>query len=76
MMLRTRPLHRYFEVLKLRFKSCHVERWLRGICIMQVVGTKKKLQKMRDSVLTRSSVRLSVIPQDIINKLRRKPVVR
>ena len=39
------------------------------------MGTKQKLQKMRDSVLTRSSVRLSVIPQDIMNKLRRKPQV-
>ena len=48
-----------------------------GICGVQegVTSVKKPLKKMRDSVLTRASVRLSIIPQDIAQKLRRKPQV-
>lgn len=39
--------------------------------VEEVPLVKKSLKKMRDSVLTRASVRLSVIPQDILKKLKR-----
>lgn len=40
-----------------------------------VPATKPAKPTMRQSVLTRMSVRLSVIPQDIMNKLKRTPEV-